>query len=90
MENFIIIAIALVVVLLILRFVFKAAKGIITLAIAIVLLGVGLHYFSPETLDKVIGAERHARWTQEVTKRVDTGVAKVGDKVKKELDKVEK
>lgn len=90
MENFIIIGIALVVVLIILRFVFRAAKGIITLAIAIVLLGVGLHYFSPETVDKLIGAERHARWTQIATDEVNNKVDEAGKKLKKKLDEVEK
>jgi ABC-type transport system involved in cytochrome bd biosynthesis fused ATPase/permease subunit len=90
MENFIVIAIALVIVLLILRFVFKAAKGIITIALAIVLLAVGLHYFSPKTLDDLIGAERHDRWTEQVTSKIDTLKTKAGEEIQKNLDKVEK
>ena len=90
METFIVVAIALVVVLLILRFVFKAAKGIITIGIGIVLLAVGLHYFSPETLDKFLGAERHERWTQEITSKVDTVTNEASKKSKEWLDNVDK
>jgi hypothetical protein len=88
MENFIIIAIALVILLIVIRFVFKAAKGIVTIAIGIILLGVGLHYFAPETLDELIGVERHKRWTQEVTSKSDTLTKDIGKKLQKGLDKV--
>jgi len=90
METFIVVAIALIVVLFILRFVFKAAKGIITLGIGIILLGVGLHYFAPETLDKFLGAERHQRWTKEITAKMDTVTDETGKKSKEWLDNVEK
>jgi len=90
MENFIVIAIALVIVLLILRFVFKTAKGIITLIIIIALSMVGAHYFVPEQVDKLIGAERHARYTKWLTDEINNKVAEAGEEIQKGLDKVEK
>ena len=90
MENFILIAIGILVVLLILRFIFKIAKTFINIAAAIVLLGIALHFFSPQTLDKIIGVERHERWTEEVKVNADTVLNQAGEKTQELLDKVDK
>lgn len=59
MENLLTILIAVFVALSIIRMVMSTAKTFINIALIIVASGVILHFFSPETLNNLIGEDNH-------------------------------
>lgn len=84
METYIIIGIALIVGLIVVRFVFKSLKLIIEIGIVALLVGVGMHFFAPEYLDKAIGKENHDKVVK-ITKDGINKIEEIGSDVFKKL-----
>jgi hypothetical protein len=89
MTNFILIALGILLLVFFLRLGLKVLKTVISIAVLLVVGTVALHFFAPETLDKIIGAENHAamvaRVEGEVDKKMDELTDAAVDKAKKEI-----
>lgn len=72
MGNLILIAIGVILVIFILRFLFKSIKTLFYVALVLILGAVALHFYSPETIDKYIGKENHDRIASIVEDKTDT------------------
>ena len=70
MGNVLMIIVGIVILLFVLKMVFKVAKLVIYTIILFVVGTVAVHMFSPSTIDGVIGAENHTKITNFVTNKV--------------------
>jgi hypothetical protein len=86
----IIIAIAAVVIAYyLIKWVLSSAKFILKLAIAVILVGVGLHFYAPELLDSSIGKDLHNKATEEVERGLESGKELLEEKFEEVKEDVE-
>jgi hypothetical protein len=83
MESIVTVAIALLVGVVLLKFVFQSAKLVIRLAVLLLLVGGTLYLFAPDTLNKVVSSEQQ----EKVMNLVDSVGRQVQDSLFSEVRK---
>lgn len=84
--NILVIAGVVLFLFIILKVIFKTIKLAFYLTVLVVGGVVGLHFYSPQTIDSIIGSETHAKVTAFVTNKVNEGVDVATEKTKELVD----